>query len=286
MGYDSGIMSQCDLCGKKAGWLQSRHHECATRASNIEKTLRELVMNGAKAGQDFPQMQPELAAACDGIPLEHFRVPLLQAANDAATQLAMAAPLSDEQFNQIVGILQGLGHESKKEDLLQRRWFGMPYLFFSCTLWHVLNGERPYYDGESHMQFNISRDEYPIISCGATTYAEERTVTLGRTYGGLSVPVGAGVYYQVGRSQGHTVSGLQPLDVGGMLITNQALYFGGQTRNLRISLAHVIRYQPYVDGFGVCESHCAPKVFVPDYSGMDTGWFFFNLLTAITATLN
>jgi hypothetical protein len=47
-------------------------------------------------------------------------------------------------------------------------------------------------------------------------------------------------------------------------------------------LNHVVRYQPYVDGVGVCESHGTPKVFVMDYGGLDTGWFFFNLLSALT----
>lgn len=80
-------------------------------------------MNGARGGKDFSQLQPELAAASDGIRLEHFRVPILQAANVAETQLAMAAPITDEQMHQMVGILRGFGHEQNKEELVQRRWF-------------------------------------------------------------------------------------------------------------------------------------------------------------------
>ncbi len=92
------------------------------------------------------------------------------------------------------------------------------------------------------------------------------------------------MYYHVGDSQGHQeqVSGLVPLDVGEMLITNRAVYFSGQQKTLRIPLDYVIRYQSYVDAVGVCESHGTPKVFILDYSGMDTGWFFFNLLSALT----
>ena len=59
-----------------------------------------------------------------------------------------------------------------------------------------------------------------------------------------------------------------------MLITNQVLYFGGQQKTLRISLQRVIRYQFYVEAVGICESG-SPKLFFPDYRGMDTGWFFF-----------
>jgi hypothetical protein len=46
-----------------------------------------------------------------------------------------------------------------------------------------------------------------------------------------------------------------------MLITTEALYFGGQTKTLRIPLRHVLRYQSYVDGVGVCESHGPPQSF-------------------------
>jgi hypothetical protein len=148
--YDSAIMSQCDLCGTKAGWLQKRHPECATRASNVEKTLRELILNGAAEGEDFAQLQPEIASACGGIPIEHFRAALIQAADDAATKLSLASPITDEQLTRMVGIIQGLGfeaNEAHKEEVIQRQWFGMSNLFMSSILWHVLNGDRPYYDG-------------------------------------------------------------------------------------------------------------------------------------------
>src|ERR1035438_3859329 len=70
-----------------------------------------------------------------------------------------------------------------------------------------------------------------------------------------------------------------------MLITSLALYFGGQKTTLRIPLDQVLRYQAYVDGVGVCESHGAPKVFTFNHGGMDAGWFFYNLLSAITNNL-
>jgi hypothetical protein len=110
------------------------------------------------------------------------------------------------------------------------------------------------------------------------------TTNRSRTYQGLSLPVGRGIYYHIGGSQGHQerTSGLLPLDGGKILITTKALYFGGQEKTFRIALDHVLRYQPYVDGVGVCEDRKAPKVFVFDYRGMDAGWFFYNLLTALS----
>jgi hypothetical protein len=164
----------------------------------------------------------------------------------------------------------------------------MGALFMSNTLWQVLHDLPPYYDSVDRMQFNLESGEHPVFTAGKVVFAEEKTVsTHSRTFGSLSVPIGAGMYYRIGGSQGHQeqASGLLPLDMGEMLITNRALYFGGQRKTLRIALKHVIRYQPYVDGVGVCEAHGAPKVFIPDYSGMDTGWFFFNLVSALTSKL-
>jgi hypothetical protein len=129
----------------------------------------------------------------------------------------------------------------------------------SHTLWQVLHDVMPFYDGAGRMQFNLQADEQPIFSIGKATLAEERTTSTGaRTFGGLSVPIGGGVYYHLGASQGHQVSGLLPLDMGEILITSHSLYFGGQRRTLRILLQHVVRYQSYVDGVGVCESHVPP----------------------------
>jgi hypothetical protein len=34
-----------------------------------------------------------------------------------------------------------------------------------------------------------------------------------------------------------------------------------------------------------CESHGAPKVFVMDYGAVNSGWIFFNLLSALTSRL-
>jgi hypothetical protein len=151
----------------------------------------------------------------------------------------------------------------------------------------VLHNRSPWFEGS--VDFNLGSNEIPVYQSGDNViYAEERTVsTHVRSFGGLSVPIGGGVYYHFGGSQGHQerTSGLVQLDGGKMLITSQALYFGGRQTTFRIALDRVLRYQPYVDGVGVCESHGAPKVFVFDYSGMDAGWFFYNVLSALTRNL-
>lgn len=202
--------------------------------------------------------------------------------------MALQSPISDDDFERLFAISDGfdLSPINRRAEFAERRWFAVPQLALSHTLWQVLNHIAPVF--EEDPMFNLRSGETPIFQTGTASvmYAEERTIsTHTRSFGGLSLPVGGGIYYHVGGSQGHQerASGLQELDIGGMLITSLALYFGGQKTTLRIPLDRVLRYQPYVDGVGVCEARGAPKVFVLNYSGMDMGWFLYNLLMALTS---
>ena len=285
-------MGRCDFCGESAGWLQSRHPACAARAEDARKRLRELALNGTLAGRFYAELEAEAKQITAGnrVPFDQFRDTLIQGVNDAAGQIALKSPITEEELVRVVDILKGFGIDQyTSEWKTQRRWYGLALLGMSHTLWQVLHGITHYYDGSGRMQFNLHSGELPIFSAGKVTFARRGTVSnYVRNFGGLSMPIGGGIYYHVGGSQAHReqVSGLLPIDVGEMLITNQALYFGGPKETLRIRLNDVLRHQSYVDGVGVHESHGAPKVFVPDFSGMDTGWFFFNLLSALTSKLH
>jgi hypothetical protein len=194
---------------------------------------------------------------------------LLQRVNDAASQLALQAPISNEEFERLFAILgaKGFNITEYRAEYASRRWFGVTECLMSATLGFVLNHKAvPYAEP---VAFNLRSGEAPVFEPGNC------------------VPIGGGIYYQFGGSQGRQerTSGLVPVDGGKVLITSHALYLGGQQTTLRIPLERVLRYQPYIDGVGVCESHGAPKAFVFDYRSMDTGWFFYNVLMALTNNL-
>ena len=93
----------------------------------------------------------------------------------------------------------------------------------SNVLWQVLNNITP--DFDETVGFNLRPGELPIFQTGnCVTYAEERTVTANhsRFYQGMSLPVGGGIYYHIGGSQGHQerTSGLLPLD-GGKIVADR-----------------------------------------------------------------
>jgi hypothetical protein len=289
-------MGVCEYCGEKAGWLQSSHPACLTKASNSRKTVEKLVFDGTLAGRTYDELSVEVQKmlADNHVPFNYVRDGVHQGANDAASQIAVKSPVSEAEFGRLVRIIRGFDgsldshlSDAYTAQMVQRRWLATAQLHMSYVLWQVLNNITPNFDeaGET-VAFNLRAGELPIFQTGnCVTYAEERTVTnRTRSYQGLSLPVGGGIYYHIGGSQGHQerTSGLLPLDGGKILITTKALYFGGQGKTFRIALDHVLRYQPYVDAVGVCEDHKAPKVFVFDYRGMDAGWFFYNLLSALS----
>jgi hypothetical protein len=280
-------MSLCPYCGEKAGWLQSSHPACVAKANSTADTLKELVSKGILAGKRYADLATEVqqVLTANKVQSQYVQETLLQGVNDAISQIALQSPASDAELNRLVAVLQGFDITAYHAEYATRRWFSFAQLGMSNILWHVLHNSTPNFDDTP--MFNLRPGETPIFQTGNTNvmYAEERTISShNRSFGGLSLPVGGGVYYHIGGSQGHQerTSGLQQLDAGGILITSHALYFGGQKTTFRIPLDQVLRYQSYVDGVGVCESHGAPKVFVFDYRGMEVGWFFYNLLSALT----
>jgi len=282
-------MAKCDLCGDSAGIFKNRHPSCELKAQSLKRNLHDLVLSGILAGMPCSELkaQTETKLQEEKLPNSYFQQAMLLAANDGAMQISQKAPIPPEEFTRLHDLLIGFGFpEGNRDEILGNGLWGMAFAGMSNVLWEVQNDVVPYYDGMGKMQFNLRHGEQPIYSCGKVTFAEERTVNTGsRVFSGFSVPIGAGVYSHVGASQAGKVSGLLPIDVGAVLVTSQALYFGGQQRTLRISLSNVLRYEPYADGVGVCEAAGPPKVFVPDYSGMDTGWFLFNLLSTLTSKL-
>ncbi len=122
-------MASCDLCGEKAGWFQNRHPACVTRAENVSKLLKELVFNGTVEGQFHHEIESEAKLITDQnrVSIDNFREAILQAANDAASQLALEAPVDQDEYRRVFNILQGWGIQEYLKtaaDYAQRRWFG------------------------------------------------------------------------------------------------------------------------------------------------------------------
>lgn len=90
------------------------------------------------------------------------------------------------------------------------------------------------------------------------------------------------MYYRIGTSIPRTQqTGLVPIEDGQMLVTMQAIYFGGLQHNFRLPYSAILRLEPFADGVGVFPDHGSGKVFIPGSLGFDDGWFFYNLISAL-----
>ena len=107
----------------------------------------------------------------------------------------------------------------------------------------------------------------------------------------MSIRLARGVYYHFGGFKGHRVdtSTLQEIDYGGMLLTTQNIYFGGERTTFRIPYDHVVSFRPHSDGIGIFRDSANAKaevftVLEANPSGGDPvsarpifGWFLFNM---------
>ena len=215
---------------------------------------------------------------------DEVRSTALTAADKACAMFAPEIPLSNEQRERIGGIFHLIdprfADQSPDE---MAKWLGFIAMIYSNMLYEVLHGQVPYYNPAAFTTFRLGRDEHPITKRGSTL-AEYRTVSSGRTYQSVSLPVGHGMYYRIGTSAPKAQqTGLVPVDEGELLISTRAIYFGGQRQTFKIAHSSILRLESFRDGFGVHENYGSGKAFIPYSLGFDDGWFFVNLLSALTA---
>ncbi len=144
--------------------------------------------------------------------------------------------------------------------------------------------------------FNLKSGEVPLFFFGSVVYSKE-TVSRGNQggYGGMSVRVARGVYYHFGGFKGQRTetTALKEIDYGGLLLTTQNIYFGGEHTNFRIPYNHVVSFRPETAGIGLFRDSANAKAEVftvleanphggnPVTGRPVFGWFLFNMAHAL-----
>jgi hypothetical protein len=82
-------MSICEYCGEKAGWFQTNHPACVTKASSGRKVVEKLVFDGTSAGRSYDELSAEVQQVLTDsrVSFKYVRDEVLQGGNDAASQL-------------------------------------------------------------------------------------------------------------------------------------------------------------------------------------------------------
>lgn len=278
-------MGLCRFCGTKAGFFKEVHEACQQRADSSLSDLRELVADAVRTGRKPEYIEGQISELRERGRLNGMDISrdLLRSADSAAMTLAHDHPVSDEDLERIGELFKVFEPEffERGGDYF-KRWHGYVSLSFSNTLYQVLHGIVPYFPPDGQTSFRLSRDETIIVKRGAGL-AEYRTVSSGGGYQSVSLPVGGGVYYRLGASLPKTEStGLVLVDQGSMLVTTHAVYFGGAKASFRIPYDSILRLESFADGIGIYENHGTGKVLLPYSLGFDDGWFFYNLISALS----
>jgi len=300
----------CRYCGQRAGWFSDVHDACAASCKQGCEQVVAAVSSAVKDRLKIPTEHPdtpdwysdfalkmwaELKQTVDNLTAEH-KIPsddahraLMRGWSISAQELAFAEPLNPDTWS-VMSRLYGLMGFTDGE---MRKTEGFLAASFSMLLWSVMvHGDpTPFASVQPH-PFNLHGGEIPLMFFGSVVYSKE---TVSRSYqggyGGMSVRLARGMYYHFGGFRGQRIdaSTLKEIDYGGLLITTQNLYFGGDHTNFRIPYDHVVSFRAHSDGIGIFRDSASAKaevftVLEADPGGGNPvsarpvfGWFLYNI---------
>lgn len=278
-------MGICRFCNTKAGLFKDTHESCTKAAKTAQQSLTFLVTEAITSSKSFNDMEPTVVSLrTEGrLSDSEVKTTLLNAADKALLDLAIQSPLSNDDAERIGFIFQGIEPTWFSNPTQLVNWPGYVTSVHSNSLYEVLHGQVPYHGPEMSSGFVLRANEHPIVRRGAVL-AEYKTTT-SRTYGSVSVPIGGGMYYRLGAAQPRSSeTALTLVDQGMLLITTQAIYFGGARATFRTEYSSILRLDSFNDAVGVYPDHGTGKVFIPNMLGeVDDGWYFYNLISALAA---
>jgi hypothetical protein len=226
------------------------------------------------------------------IPADQVRGALRGGWIQGAARIATAVPIPYDRVAVSNNFYRAMGFTDKEMCFTD----GYIAQFFSSLLWCVLVKGDPTLVGDIRHPFNLKAGETPLMFFGSVEYSKE-TISRGNQggYGGMSVRVARGVYYHFGGFKGQRTetSALQEIDYGGMLVTTQNMYFGGQHTSFRIPYSHVVSFRAEPSGIAFFRDtgNAKAEVFTmlePNSNGGDPvnarplfGWFLFNITHAL-----
>jgi hypothetical protein len=278
-------MGICVYCNTKAGMFKDAHEACTKDAEFARESLSKLISDSIYSEKTAASIAPEIEPLTKQGRLtgSDSQLVMLKAADKATLELALKNPIDNDQADRIGDLYSTIDPSWFSDVKKIVNWPGYVALTYSNVLYQAMHGEVPHYDPNGFADFRFQKDEHPILRRNAVL-AEYRTITNGRSYQSVGLPIGGGMYYRFGVSQPRTQqSGLMPVDEGLMVITTQGILFSGQTHNFRLPYSSILRIEPFVDGFGIHENHGSGKVFIPAPLGTeDEGWYFHNLVSALS----
>ncbi len=283
-------MGKCSFCGEPAGFLRSEHPECRKRdegrRAEQDRLLGELERDAADAALKgeaaVEEIVPLLTRRASTPELEgrNTRGAIVRGWGTAITRILDGDGVTNETENALAKYASAfaLTESEKKEGDARDR------LVKALILHDVASGTpKARLDVTVPMPFLFKKDEFILWLFPHVRYLQAKQFTRfeGRSQG-ISVRLAKGLYYRTGGFSGRPVQheATVEMDSGLFGMTQQAVYFAGPKKSLRLPYAKLVTVAPFSDGVGLQKdgSSAKPMTFTP----LD-GWFTYNLIKNLSA---
>jgi len=175
---------------------------------------------------------------------------LLKGWSTGAEQVATAEPLSPNRDAVMSAFYRAMGFTV--QDIKLNRWVLGELL--QHALWSVMvHGDPKALACVSHHPFNLRGVKLRCFSLAVFVLKRNYQQVISGWIWRYEHPSCSWVYYHFGGFKGKRVdtSTLQEIDYGGMLLTTQNIYFGGERTTFRIPYDHVVSFRAHSDGIGI-----------------------------------
>lgn len=276
-------MALCLYCGRKIYWFSNVHGRCAENAQKGYSRLVAEVAAAVNADKSFADARPAL----DRIVAEHnvlshqIHNAVKEGWANAAEQIGLIEPLNTHRHSTMMHFYQEAGIPAKEIAATD----GFKTAAFSMMLWFVMTG-KPIPSEHPH-PFNLDKGEIPLAFFGSVVYSHKIGI---RAYGqinpGTSIQFAHGRYYPYSSFMAERADTrmLKEIDYGGMLVTTNNIYFGGEYKRFRIPYEQLVSLRPYWDSLEIFRDTTSAQceLFSVVNAWPACGWVLFNLVHFLT----
>jgi hypothetical protein len=260
-------MADCFFCGKPAGFLRSKHSECAAaHAESLEKLPQ--IFTGYINLAEVPGRPNELrtdveATAKEGfLSADEFRSEVIKGLGLAIRAALTDKSLSDTELARIQEIMNQFGLETP--DIVAS---GARDLLVQGLVLRDL--DKGAFQNRLHVEgaipINLKKDEVILwIFKGVSRLEPKTSVSYSGSSNGVSFRIMKGVSYRVGASKGHRIETptLASKGSGDLYITSSGIYFVGSLSGYTVAHKKISAVEQYSDGISIAPSSGRNQIFL------------------------
>ena len=279
-------MGDCKYCSKPAGIFRKKHKECEEKfldekrekeqkAASDKKDIITVVEAAAMGQSTVEEVKAKLMSVSETFDEFACKRFLVEGWERAVNHCLEDGILSVEEEHKLVAFLNVFS--MKQADADQNGAYTK--VAQAAILRDLVEGKIPQRTTiQGSVPFNFKKNEKLVWLFKGVKYLEQKTRRsfVGRSQG-VSIRIAKGLYYRVGEFKGQPVETTETvhLDTGLLGITDQHIYFAGETKSFRVPYGKIVTVSPYSDGIGIQRDSATAK---PQSFIVGDGWFVNNLV--------